>query len=150
MSNEFLALQHQGMWSLVPPPVKDPILGCKWTFKTKLLPNGQIDRYKARLVAQGFNQTLGVNYTETFSHVAKKPTIRDIARESSTVKELETFTELRREAREAKRKHSITRAQEYFFPTESESFQLKGTCFPMVASDAFAALGKLKMCVSNG
>ncbi|KAI0495403.1 hypothetical protein KFK09_021704 [Dendrobium nobile] len=76
MSNGFLALQRQGTWSLVPPPTNAPILGCKWTFKTKLLPNGQIDIYKARLVAQGFNQTLGVNYTETFSPVAKMPTFR--------------------------------------------------------------------------
>ncbi|PKU78594.1 Retrovirus-related Pol polyprotein from transposon TNT 1-94 [Dendrobium catenatum] len=76
MEEEFSALQRQGTWILVPPPDKDPVLGSKWTFKTKLLPNGKIDRYKARLVAQGFNQTLGVNYTETFSPVAKMPTIR--------------------------------------------------------------------------
>ncbi|PKU87466.1 Retrovirus-related Pol polyprotein from transposon TNT 1-94 [Dendrobium catenatum] len=76
MQEEFSALQRQGTWTLVPPPRQEPILGCKWTFKTKLLPNGQIDRYKARLIAQGFNQTLGVNYKETFSPVAKMPTIR--------------------------------------------------------------------------
>ncbi|KAI0502571.1 hypothetical protein KFK09_017525 [Dendrobium nobile] len=76
MSTEFEALQKQGTWSLVPPPTTDPILGCKWTYKTKLLPNGTVDKYKARLVAQGYNQTLGVNYKETFSPVAKMPTIR--------------------------------------------------------------------------
>jgi len=30
--------------------------GCKWVFKTKLDENGQIEHYKARLVAQGFSQ----------------------------------------------------------------------------------------------
>ncbi|PKU79621.1 Retrovirus-related Pol polyprotein from transposon TNT 1-94 [Dendrobium catenatum] len=76
MSAEYLALQKQGMWSLVPLPPNKPLIGCKWTFKTKLLPNGQLDRYKARLVAQGCSQEFGVNFTETFSPVAKMVTIR--------------------------------------------------------------------------
>ncbi|PKU78648.1 Retrovirus-related Pol polyprotein from transposon TNT 1-94 [Dendrobium catenatum] len=76
MSEEFHALQKQSTWTLVPAPAQTPILGCKWTFKTKLLPNGQVDRYKARLVAQGYDQQYGVNYTETFSPVAKMTTIR--------------------------------------------------------------------------
>ncbi|PKU68172.1 Retrovirus-related Pol polyprotein from transposon TNT 1-94 [Dendrobium catenatum] len=76
MSEEFLALQQNATWSLVPPPPGKPILGCKWTFKTKLAPNGQVDRFKARLVAQGCSQEFGVNYTETFSPVAKMVTIR--------------------------------------------------------------------------
>ncbi|PKU61453.1 Retrovirus-related Pol polyprotein from transposon TNT 1-94 [Dendrobium catenatum] len=76
MSEEFDALTKQGTWTLVPPPPNKPILGCKWTYKTKTLPNGKIDRYKARLVALGYDQQLGINYTETFSPVAKMTTIR--------------------------------------------------------------------------
>ncbi|PKU78985.1 Retrovirus-related Pol polyprotein from transposon TNT 1-94 [Dendrobium catenatum] len=76
MSTEFLALQNQGTWSLVPLPSDKPVIGSKWTFKIKLLPNGQVDRYKARLVAQGCSQVFGLNFTETFSPVAKMATIR--------------------------------------------------------------------------
>ena len=40
-------------------------------FKVKYNFDGSIERYKARLVAQGFSQVHGIDYTETFL-----PTIR--------------------------------------------------------------------------
>ena len=38
--------------------------------------NGSVERYKVRLVAQGFTQTYGVDYEETFAPVAKLNSIR--------------------------------------------------------------------------
>ena len=37
--------------------------------------NGTIDKYKAHLVAQGFTQTYGIDYVETFSPVARPNSI---------------------------------------------------------------------------
>ena len=52
-------------------PYNQKAIGCKWVFKVKYNPNGSIKRYKARLVAQGFSQVHGIDYTKTFA-----PTIR--------------------------------------------------------------------------
>ena len=78
MEKEFSALQRNNTWHLVPPPSNGNIIGCKWVYKLKYKPDGTVDRYKARLVAQGFTQTLGLDYFKTFSPVVKASTIRII------------------------------------------------------------------------
>ncbi|KAI0525179.1 hypothetical protein KFK09_004571 [Dendrobium nobile] len=76
MSDEFDALQQQATWILVPPHPTQNVLGSKWIYKTKLKIDGTIARYKARLVSQGCSQQYGLVYLQTFSPVAKLPTIR--------------------------------------------------------------------------
>ncbi len=47
-------------------------------FKIKCGVDGEVKRYKAKLVARGFTQTFGVNYKETFAPIAKFVSIRCI------------------------------------------------------------------------
>ena len=69
-------LAKNGMWEVCELLSEKRPVGCKWVFTIKRKVDGTIERYKVRLVAKGYTQTYGVEYSETFSPVAKIDTIR--------------------------------------------------------------------------
>ncbi|VVA40029.1 PREDICTED: Retrovirus-related Pol poly from transposon, partial [Prunus dulcis] len=76
MKDEIEALHAQGTWELVPKPVHKNIVGCRWVYRIKTNSDGTLARYKARLVAQGFSQAPGLDFSETFSPVVRHTTVR--------------------------------------------------------------------------
>lgn len=48
----------------------------KWIFKLKLKPNGEVGKQKARLVARGFMEKIGLDYFEVYAPVARLETVR--------------------------------------------------------------------------
>jgi len=78
MHEEFNLLQKRGTWELVNRPKDRKVIGCRWTYVIKHGPNGEITRYKARLVAQGFSQVPGLDYSDTFSPTVRLDSLRVI------------------------------------------------------------------------
>ncbi|GMF54557.1 unnamed protein product [Phytophthora fragariaefolia] len=63
-------------WDLLMRPRGVKVIGNRWVFVLKYDENGNVTRYKARLVALGYLQTQGVDYTHTYSPVASMNTSR--------------------------------------------------------------------------
>jgi len=78
MQEEYDSLMANNTWTLVPLPVGRKLVSYKWVFKIKQGMNGDVERYKAKLVARGFTQTYGVDYNENFVPVAKFTSIHCI------------------------------------------------------------------------
>ncbi|XP_062160269.1 uncharacterized mitochondrial protein AtMg00820-like isoform X2 [Alnus glutinosa] len=75
MNSEFDALLKNNTWSFVPASKAKNLVGCKWVYRIKRKADGSIDRYKACLVAKGFHQQAGIDYSEIYSPVIKLTTV---------------------------------------------------------------------------
>jgi len=76
MNSELQALIDNQTSSLVPLPPSKRSISCKWVYRIKRKADGSVERYKARFIAQGFTQTAGIDYHDTFSPTAKMVTVR--------------------------------------------------------------------------
>ena len=76
MDDELDSLQDNKTWELVTLPPRRKLVQCKWIYNPKLVSNGTTTKYKAQLVAKGYSQVHGLDYSETFSPVAIMDSIR--------------------------------------------------------------------------
>ena len=67
MHEEVTAFEDNGVWKMIKGPANCNVLQTKWFYKTKTDAQGDIERIKARLVACGDEQGLGVDYSLTFA-----------------------------------------------------------------------------------
>ncbi|GJX31853.1 retrovirus-related pol polyprotein from transposon TNT 1-94 [Tanacetum coccineum] len=71
--NQFKRLQ---VWELVPRPEGKNIIALKWLWKNKCDAENIVVRNKTRLVAKGYKQEKGIDFEESFSHVARLEAVR--------------------------------------------------------------------------
>ena len=83
MEEELRSIEKNQTWELVHLPQGKRPIDVKWVYKTKVKPNGDVSKYKARLVARGFLQKHGLDYNEVFAPVARLETIRLIVATAS-------------------------------------------------------------------
>ena len=75
MNEKLDALYKNHTWDMVDLPPGQSVVGCRWVYKIKTKIDESVERYKARLVAKGFTQEYGIDYEETFAHVARLTSI---------------------------------------------------------------------------
>uniref|UniRef100_A0A0A9Z310 Retrovirus-related Pol polyprotein from transposon TNT 1-94 n=1 Tax=Lygus hesperus TaxID=30085 RepID=A0A0A9Z310_LYGHE len=73
---EIRAHVKNGTWEITKLPPDRNAVGYRMILKEKLNPDGTLERRKARLVAQGFSQRPGLDYSETYSPVVKMKSLR--------------------------------------------------------------------------
>jgi hypothetical protein len=78
IEDEMRSMSANQVWKLEEIPKGAKTLGCKWVYKIKRDFKGNIDRFKARLVAKRFTQREGIDYNETISPVSFKDSFRII------------------------------------------------------------------------
>jgi len=76
MHDELNQFKRNEVWDLVPKPTSHKPIKTKWVFRNKLDESHIIVRNKGILVAKGYNQEEGIDYDETYAHVARLEAIR--------------------------------------------------------------------------
>ncbi|PLW18521.1 hypothetical protein PCASD_23785, partial [Puccinia coronata f. sp. avenae] len=73
---ELKKFESLGVWEPVRPYKGLKALGARWVFTIKRMPDGSIDKFRARYVAKGFNQVMGTDCNETYAPTASLNTLR--------------------------------------------------------------------------
>jgi len=69
-------IERNQMWELVDISQHKKAIGVRWVYRTKLNSDGYVNKYKARLVVKGYARMFGVDFSETFTPIARMDTIR--------------------------------------------------------------------------
>ncbi|UYV61328.1 hypothetical protein LAZ67_1004381 [Cordylochernes scorpioides] len=76
MEDELRVLQERGTWELSTLPLGKKPISSRWVYKVKTNESGNVERFKARLVARGFSQKQGIDFQETYAPVINLAVIR--------------------------------------------------------------------------
>src|SRR5947207_3780930 len=78
MEEEIQSIIDNKTWELSDLPANRQVIGTKWVLKKKRDGNNNIIRHKARIVAKGYSQIAGLDFTETFAPVVRIESIRTL------------------------------------------------------------------------
>jgi transposase InsO family protein len=78
MNEELQSLHEYRTWTLETPPKGTVTIPCKWVYKVKTDARGNIERFKARIVAKGFKQRPGIDFDQVWAPVSKHSSLRTL------------------------------------------------------------------------
>ena len=78
MDAKMESLRVNGVYELVDRPARQKVVKSKWVPRVKANERGEVEKYKARVVAKGFNQVEGVDYDQTLSPTVRFESIRQM------------------------------------------------------------------------
>ncbi|GAW05221.1 Gag-Pol polyprotein [Lentinula edodes] len=76
MEAEVRTLIQKECWEFVPLPPNANLMGGRWTYAIKFDATGNLLKWKARYVAQGYTQIQGLDYDKTYGGVARMESVR--------------------------------------------------------------------------
>ena len=71
IDDEMTSIMRNDTWKLVDLLPRCKPIGCKLVFKTKTNLDDSILKFKARLLAKGNTQKVGIDYFDTYASIAK-------------------------------------------------------------------------------
>ncbi|KAH9664737.1 Integrase catalytic domain-containing protein [Citrus sinensis] len=125
MNEEMATIVKNKTWEMVNLPNGKETIGLKWIFKIKYNEDGSVQKYKAWLVAKGYSQLRGVDFTETFAPVARMETIRTVLALAAQI-ELNVFQ------LDVKSAFLNGEIEEEVYVEQPKGYEVKGTDFLIV------------------
>ncbi|GKA35078.1 retrovirus-related pol polyprotein from transposon TNT 1-94 [Tanacetum coccineum] len=78
MKEEIKSIENSDTWQLMTLQKGQKDIGVRWVYMAKKNTKGEVEKYKATLVAKGYKQKHGIDFEEVFALVARLETIRII------------------------------------------------------------------------
>ncbi|MBW0584966.1 hypothetical protein O181_124681 [Austropuccinia psidii MF-1] len=78
INKELESMNALGVWDVVELDASFKLVGTTWVFKVKKDHLGHITEYKARLCAQGFTQSAGVDFNQTYAPTGHLNSLRTL------------------------------------------------------------------------
>ncbi|KAH9781781.1 hypothetical protein KPL71_008610 [Citrus sinensis] len=122
MEEEMDSLNKNKTWTLVQNPGNRRLVSCIWIFKRKEgIPGAEASKFKAILVARGFTQKEGMDFTGVFSPVVKHISIRMLL-------SMVALTDIKLDQMDVKIAflHGIEKLEEEILMTQPKGFEIKG------------------------
>ncbi|XP_070041429.1 uncharacterized protein [Nicotiana tomentosiformis] len=76
MQEEIKSIEKNNTWELTTLPKGHRAIRVKWVYKAKKNADGDVERYKAQLVAKGYKKRQGIDYEKVYVPVARMEMIR--------------------------------------------------------------------------